>query len=327
MREFASLNEQQVCALLRTPADTLVLYHVRPDPDAIGSAFALARLLRALGSRAYCVCADEIPRRLRFLVDTQQESTLPESIPQGFCATRVITVDAASPSQLGALFDRFAEQITLMIDHHASGTVYADHYRVMTAATGELILDLFAALGVPVDPVSARLLYAAISGDTGCFKYSNTTPETHRRAAALLALGVDAAEINRLLFDCKPLSLLRAEKAAFDRLCLYREGEIAVVTFPYDLKEKMQLCDEDLETLIDVAREVAGVRVAVSIRQSKPEPVFRVSMRSACALDVAAVCAVFGGGGHVKAAGATIAAESIEAARDAVLAVLFEKFA
>ena len=114
--------------------------------------------------------------------------------------------------------------------------------------------------------------------------------------------------------------MLAAERAGMDRLHLYSEGRIAMVTFPYALKQELSLCDEHLETLVDLARRVEGVEVAVAIRQSTAEPVFRASMRSSVDFDVAAVCATFGGGGHTRAAGATVqGCSSIEAAEQRVL--------
>ena len=126
MTDFRPVSESAVVDYLKQPYPTLILYHVRSDADAIGSAFALSLWLTSMGSPAYCVCADEIPARLRFLTDGQQASALPESVPQGFENARVITVDTASPGQLGALYERYEGKISLMIDHHRSGTPYAD---------------------------------------------------------------------------------------------------------------------------------------------------------------------------------------------------------
>ena len=162
-------------------------------------------------------------------------------------------------------------------------------------------------------------LYAAISSDTGCFKYSNVTPKTHICSAELLKSGIDTAQINRLLFDSKSMEVLAVEKAGFDTLKMFHNGKIAVVFFTYQMKQKLGVLDEHLETLIDVARSVEGVDVAVAIRQPGPEKTFRVSTRSSNAVDVSAVCAYFGGGGHIRAAGCTIVADCIEHVADLVI--------
>ena len=140
---FRALTRGEAIARLLPVGDTLILFHVHPDGDAVGSAFALRRMLEALGSRAYCVCADEIPDRLRFVTDGVQESALPESIPADFAVSRIVAVDTASPAQLGALYERFAGKIDLMLDHHEKGTPYADYYILPgISATGELLAGL-----------------------------------------------------------------------------------------------------------------------------------------------------------------------------------------
>ena len=319
--EYRELSEQQVLQLLSKPQPTLILFHVHPDGDAVGSAFALALWLKEMGSPAYCVCADEIPERLAFLTEGLQQSVLPTSVPQGFENARIVTVDSASPAQLGALYELFGDRISLMIDHHGRGTRYADNWVVPTAATGELIYDLIAASGVQAPARCGELLYAAITTDTGGFRYSNTTPQSHLRAAALLESGVDTARLNHLLLETKSHKQLSAEHAAFERMHLYREGKIAIIAFPYELKKALELEDEHLGTLSDLARSVQGVEIAVAIRQPGPEPVFRVSTRTSIEFDVSAVCAVFGGGGHPRAAGATLSGlADINAAEAALLA-------
>ena len=315
-----AVTAHEVLALLKTPQPTCILFHARPDGDAVGSAFALAQWLSAMGSPAWCLCADEVPERLRFLTKGLQESVLPEHCPSTFSSARVISVDTASPAQLGALWERFADKISLMIDHHGKGTPYADHYICpQAAACAEVVFDLMAQAGTDVPAGAAALLYAGISSDTGCFRYSNVTRNTHLCAAALVESGIDAAEINRRLFEVKSKELLHAEHAGFERLALHDHGKIAVITFPYALRAELGLREEHLETLVDVARCVQGVEVAVAIRQSTPDGVFRVSMRANVDFDVARVAAAFGGGGHRRAAGATLMAVDIAAAERAVV--------
>ena len=325
MRVFKKLNFFDVCRELATPKNTLILFHTRPDGDAVGSSFALKLLLEAAGSRAWCVCVNEVPQRLNFLSRGIQDSALPEAIPSDFNAERILTVDTASPAQLGDLYGKFGDRIDLMIDHHAKGEPYADCLVIPgVAAAGEIVFDIsrqFLSDGV-IDRLPERLdfcLYAAISSDTGCFKYSNVTPQTHIRSAELLKSGIDTARINQLLFDSKSMEVLAVEKAGFDTLKMFRDGKIAVVFFTYEMKQKLGVLDEHLETLIDVARSVEGVDVAVAIRQPGPDKVFRVSTRSSGSVDVSVVCAYFGGGGHVRASGCTVSADSIGHVADLVV--------
>lgn len=327
MSEFLSLSFEEVIEKLEVPADTLILFHRGPDADAVGSAFAMKRILSDLGSRAFCVSADEVPARLRFLTDGEQESVLPDAIPEDFDVARIISVDTASPSQLGALWELYEGQIDLMIDHHGMGEPYADHYiRPDAAATGELMFDLVKHLAtegrVEITDGLCTNLYAAISSDTGGFRFSNVTPDTHLRAAELIASGIDCAKINQKLFDTKTIEQLRAQAAGISNLRTFADGRVAVITFPYALKAALGLKDEHLDSLVDVARSLMGTQIAISIRQPGTEGIFRASVRSSCDYDVSALCAVFGGGGHQKAAGCTITAADMDAAVDKLIAAI-----
>ncbi len=326
---FARLSRDEAIARIKRGVDSLVVCHVRPDADALGSALAVCLLLRAMDCRALCACGDEVPERLRFLVGDMQESILAENLPADFAPAQIITVDTASPSQMGDLYEKYRGAVTLMIDHHGKGTPYADGWvRPDAAATGEMIYDLACAMVdrgiIPALPDGIeRLLYAAISSDTGCFRYSNVTPETHRCAAEILELShrngsFDPADVNHRLFEVKSPKLLLAEKLAFDRLHLFADGRIGIVDFPFSVKSAHGLSDEHLETLVDIPRGMEGVQVAAAIRQPSDEPVFRVSMRSSCHVDVSAVCATFGGGGHVRAAGCSLRVPTMEDAVNAV---------
>ena len=312
---YRRMTAAEAAARLRGDADTLILMHRHPDGDAIGSAFALRILLEGMGCRALCVCEDDIPVRLRFLVEDVQESILQSSLSADFTPAQVIAVDTASPAQMGTLCEPYGGRVDLMIDHHGRGEMYADGWiSPDSAATGEMIFALAEELvrtgrlaEIPV--AAARLMYAAVSSDTGCFRYANVTADTHRTAASLLSAGFDAAEINYRLFEVKSERLLCAERLGLERLRVLLDGRLAVVDIPYEVKRDNGLSDEHMETLVDIARSVEGAEVAVAIRQSTERPVFRVSMRASGNVDVSEICAAFGGGGHKKAAGCSVTSD------------------
>jgi phosphoesterase RecJ-like protein len=317
MAEYAALTFEEIITRISEPKNTLILFHRNPDADAVGSAYALKKILADLGSRAWCVCGEELPPRLEFLADGEQESVLPEQIPEDFAAERIIAVDTASPFQLGRLNELYGDRVDLMIDHHGVGEPYANHYiRPEAAATGEIMFDLVKQLAtdglVEIDEALCVDLYAAISADTGGFRFSNVTADTHMRAAELMASGIDSAEINHLLFDCFSMEQLRARAAGISNLQLFSGGKVAVITFPYALKAALGLEDHHLSTLVDVARSLEGVMIAISVRQPGTDGSFHVSMRASCDYDVSEVCARFGGGGHARAAGCTFSAENME---------------
>ena len=324
MNNTRTLTFGMLCNRLSEKKKTLIICHTRPDGDAIGSAFALKEILRQTGSEAYCICADEVPKRLKFLTASIQSSSLVDAIPDDFIPERIVTVDTASLSQMGKLESFFGHSVDVMIDHHKSGEPYADHYiDTAAAATGEIIYKIADALlsakgkTVPLDV--CKCLYAAISSDTGCFKYSNVTPSTHIAAAGLIKNGVDAAEINRLLFDTKSPARLHAEKVGLDNLKLCHGGMIALVALDHEDIARLAVDPEEFDAFIDAARLVEGARVAISVRRPSPDEAFRVSMRSMSNADVSEICAVFGGGGHVKAAGCSIEASSVKEAAEKIL--------
>lgn len=319
MKEFKQLSQEEVVDILCSKSKFLILFHINPDGDATASAFALKAILEACGKEAYCLCAHGVPERLQFISSSQSSVSI-NSLGENFDYDCVITCDTASPQRLGDLQAVFEDKINLMIDHHGVGTVYADNYIVPTAsATGEILYDIIARLTqrhelseIPFKV--CELIYAAISADTGCFRYNNVKPHTHKIAAELISHGIDSADINHRLFGIKTLKQMQVEHAGFERMNLYDEGKIAVITFPYDLKLQYGADDETLETLIDVARCVKGVEISVVIKQSTEEKKYRVSTRSNTNFDVARLCKLYGGGGHERAAGCTLNCDSILAA-------------
>ncbi len=312
---FKSLTLEEIAERLKERKKTLIIFHARPDADAVGSAFALRELLRVMDVPVYCACADELPDRLYFLTDgTQGSVKLDSDLIIDY--ERIISVDSASPSQLGDIFTKLRKDVDIMIDHHAKGSIYADNYiDPVAAATGEIIYELAEILlkNGYITQIPERTLncvYAAISADTGGFRYTNTTPKTMCIAADLIGSGIDFAKINSLLYDSKPLVQLRAEAEAIERIELYFDGRVSAVIFPYSAKDKLGAEDEHLETLIDVARAVEGAEVAFVIKQSTEESPYRVSMRSMGEVDVSAICSHFGGGGHKRASGCTVNGDS-----------------
>ena len=327
MMSFKTLTLDELCERLCENKKTLIVYHVRSDADAVGSAFALKEIFRLLGIPAVCVCSDEVPERLRFLSEDTQGTVVP---PDGaeFGHERAISVDSASPAQLGSIFEMLRRDVDIMIDHHGTGTVYADNYIDASAsATGEIIYTVAKRLVemgklIHITPKIINCVYAAISSDTGGFRYANVTPATHRMAAELVEAGADSVDINHRLFESKTLKQVSAEGEAARRLRLSCDGKIASVTIPYASMQYLGLNEESLETVIDIPRTVGGAMVAISVRQPKAEGVFRVSMRSMSAVDVAAICKKFGGGGHVRAAGCTVEAADIDEAENLIIAAV-----
>lgn len=304
--------------------DILLIAHISPDGDTLGSSLALFRALRKMGKCVQVVCTDPVPESYRFCVGAE-EFLLPREAHQ---ADAVVTVDCADVLRTGdckPLFDGARD--TLNIDHHGTNRGYAKNNYVRRAgATGELIYHLLVALKCEVDPEIASLLYVAIASDTGNFAYSGTSPDTFRIAAALLECGIDLPALNRLLFRTVPYRklLLRARMTASCNL--YANECIAISTVTRRDLIACGATEEDCEGLIDDLRDIETVEIAAILRESSDGTV-RVSLRGKQNADVSKIALQFGGGGHRLAAGCTMhipIAEAEAAVLEAALMMVSE---
>ena len=134
LTEYSKISVAGAAGMIANAKRMLILFHVHPDGDATGSAFALRDFAVSFGKEAVCVCADELPERLQFIAANVQESVLVDSVPEMFDPDLIVSVDTASPSQLGNLYELYKDKIDLMIDHHGKGTVYADYCIEHTAS-------------------------------------------------------------------------------------------------------------------------------------------------------------------------------------------------
>lgn len=297
--------------------NAIIVGHSHPDGDCVGSAVALACLIEELGGKAEIIFPEKAPRRLEFILGERKEL---DALPENLDGYQLVCVDLASPVQMASLREAIEKCALLRIDHHDVSTPYAKHEFVApkAAATGYIIFELFKyALGegkiseIPLEAVNA--MYAAISSDTGCFKYANVTPATHITAARLIDIGAAAAEINRLLFDTKDENQLRAEGIALSRIETFCTGQISGIAIELsDYEGGLNI--KDFETAIDFARSVRGARCAVSVKASPTVGTFRASLRANDDTDVSKIAALFGGGGHIRAAGCSVEAASAKEA-------------
>ena len=319
MRDVRPLSAEEFATALFAVECPVILTHTHPDGDTVGTAAALIEAFRAIGKDAAYASEEPLPARLAFLTEGMRRAT-------DFTGLTPIAVDTASPIQLGTLSESLENgaSVALMLDHHEVGTPFAPYYLIPGASSaGEVLLTVIDAaekLGIlTLNKKIATPLFAAISSDTGCFRFSNTTPSTHLAAARLLALGVDAADINHRLFDSKELTQLAAEGLTAERLHTPLP-HVAGACIPAKLRRDRGIPLSDFETAIDIVRSLAGTEIAYVIKEIE-EGTFRISLRSTRA-DVSAVAAALGGGGHVRAAGCTVKAPDIKSAEDTLLAAI-----
>ena len=310
---------------LRSPAKTAVICHRNPDPDTLGSAVGLSYILKHFGADVSVICGDKLPKRLAFI--TKGKEIFYDGDLSEF--ERVIAVDVASPSQLGELSE-YADKVDITIDHHEMSTRFSDYYVENCPACAQIIFKIANHLGLynimPKEFFEA--IYAGISGDTGCFKYSNVTSETHVIASKLVNKDIDYAEINRLIFDSSSFGEINVQRITYSNMRLWENGRLSTILFTNEMKKENNVSDEDIGDIVNHIRKLEGVLVSVSIKQSsKRENEYSVSSRSNVDIDVSAACAELGGGGHQRAAGCTVTASSPYEAEKMVVAVFAKRVA
>ena len=289
----------QAAALLREADRILILTHHFPDGDTLGSGYALCRALRALGKQARVVCNDAIPEKYAYRWEGMET--------QDFEPAFVCAVDVADEKLLGETLQPLAAQTELCIDHHGSHRPFEKRLLLDAAmgANAMIILQVIEELGVTLDVPMADCLYTGIATDTGCFKYSNTTPLTHRMAAQLMEVGAHAEPINRAMFDIKSRARLSLEQQALQSMTFYAEGRIAVMKITEEMLTTSGACEGDLEGLSPLPRQIEGVWVGATLRR-KEDGSYKVSIRTGAHADASEICALLGGGGHARAAGCTL---------------------
>jgi len=293
------LTVAQTAALLRSLDRVLILTHVRPDGDTVGCAAALCAGLRALGKTAYLLPNPE-------LTDTTRPYFIPYSAPAGFVPEAVVSTDIATLGLLPENARPYAGRIDLAIDHHPSFEHFgkANIVRPEAAACGELVYDILAALG-PITPEMALPLYVAVSTDTGCFAYANTTAQTHAVAAALMRAGIDYQTVNKVFFRTKSRKRMQLEGAMLDTMEFYDQDRVAILSVPMSLMERVQATESDAEDLSALGGQIEGVDCAVTMRELRPN-VWKLSVRTGARINATNVCRILGGGGHAAAAGCTV---------------------
>ena len=311
-----TINE--AAAWLQARNDFLIITHRRPDGDATGCALALCLGLRSLGKTAWIWANPQFTARHEPRMAGLTRQDLAEDAV-------IVAVDLASEGLLPFGGEQFTGKTQLCLDHHPSNTGYAAETLVQAdcGGCGELIWDLLEELGVDITAEMAEAVYIAISTDTGCFRFANTTARTFRTAAKAAEHGADIAPINRELFEIKSKGRLQLEARLMSGMEFYADGKVAIACLPQTWVEELQVTEDDLDSISGFPRTVEGVCVGVMIRDSEPGRA-KMSVRTAGGYDASAYCSKLGGGGHHAAAGCSIPG-TLETGKEAILQILREE--
>jgi phosphoesterase RecJ-like protein len=306
------MKATETAALLRARDDILILTHRRPDGDTIGCAAGLCAALRQAGKRAWVLPNPDITQ-------LYAPYLAPLEPPQGWEPAFVVSVDVAETALFPENAAAWVERIDLNIDHHPSNTHFgaAECLDATCAACGELVYDICRQLG-PITPAVALPLYVAVSTDTGCFVYGNTTARTHQVAGALMELDIPYRQVNKRHFRTKSFKRLKLESTLMQNLELLQGDTLAIGSISLLDMETIGATETDAEDLASLIGLIEGVVSSVTIRELKRGEC-KLSLRTdPTKLNATKVCALLGGGGHAAAAGCTVYG-TVQQARDAIL--------
>lgn len=318
---MTSSNEDEVAAVLMQSQSCMILCHVVPDGDAIGSSLALAGALARMGKKVKLVSADPVPEAYEFLESQLRfdpASTVTCEAMESY--ETLVFLDCTHKDRIGSLANLISPgHFIVNVDHHVTNSFFG-HVNFVdpdAAAVGEQVLRVIDRLGVSLDEDMARCLYAAILTDTGSFRYENTTPEVLRAAARLLEVGAKPAEISEAIYESRSFSSLKVLGLALTTLETTASGKVAWMTMSREMLASAGGSEADTEGIINYARAIRGVEVGLFFREVE-DSTTRVGLRSRSVVDVSVIATEFGGGGHPRAAGCTVRLPLKEAEKMAV---------
>ncbi len=304
-----------VADMLRTTESIALCGHVMPDGDSLGSVLALGLALRSMGKQVHLLSPDPVPDQYLGLLpgadDIKSELQVPD-MPEVF-----VSVDCSVPDRLGqfkAMLDKFNSII--IIDHHAGGSNFGHLYLndAQAPAAGEIVYELLQLLPVDIDVNIALCLYVAINTDTGSFRYDGVRPATHRIIARLMETGISATQINKKLYEEKPLVCLQVLGEVLKTLEVSPCGRLASMYIERNTLNRLNARDEHVDGVTNYPRTIKGVEVALFFREME-DGRFKISFRSKHFLDVNKLASQFGGGGHQRASGCTVEGKLVDIRR------------
>lgn len=294
----------KIAEFIKQKDNFILIPHRNPDGDCLGSVCALVQALRNMGKTAYISLPEEPVSRLAFLWDESYRT------PEDFVCGACIAVDVAATYMMADLYEKIFTKapFTACIDHHGTNPGYADVNCVVpeAAAAGEVVFDIIKDhLGCEMTASVCECLYSAISSDTGCFRYSNTTASTHMKAAFLVDSGMDSAAVVRRLFETKSFESVKIQNDIVETIEFFCDGKVCVAAVDQPMLDKYGMTFAMVDEYASLPRNIEGVEVGIFLKV-KGDNEIKASLRSNEYADVSAVAASLGGGGHIRAAGLTV---------------------
>ena len=297
---------EEILERLAYASSVVIIPHVRPDGDALGSSLALCRGFHDNNIPAKIVVDDEVSDMYSWL-DTDGD-IIRYRDPEDLQADLIVYLDGTDPNRFGKCGKHGVHD--MCIDHHISNEEFAEMNFVQADAssTSEMIYNVLLALEWKITPEIAEAIYVGIATDTGGFNFTNTTPQTHRVAAALMECGVVPRTINSQLYDERPLEELHLRSSAYKNIEQTHGGKSASLTIEQTDLKSVNADSSMTHDYVDIPRSVRGVRIALFFLEQE-NGMIKVSLRSEPPYDVNAIAQSFNGGGHSRASGCRIDGE------------------
>ena len=289
---------------IKNAESIVILTHENPDGDAVGSCLAMYSALKQLGKENVDVVIPKFPKTYRFLPNVDIVKT--EGKHQNYDVA--ISLDCATIKMLNGWANYFESANTkIVIDHHATNTMYGDLNFVNpdSPACCQILLTVFEHFGVSLSNEIGKSIITGIITDTGGFQYKTTRPETFEFASKLLKIGINISEIYKKAMNTKTIENFELRKLAIDRMEFLEDGKISFTYINLEDINKIGATDDDHEGIVDEGRCIEGVEVSIFLRETENKG-YKVSLRSNEYVNVSDICLIFGGGGHIRAAGAYI---------------------
>ncbi len=293
-----------------------IVAHASPDGDAVGSTMGLTLALRKLGKDVDILSKEPAPENMSYLPLFSEYGAL-EMLKED--RELLLTLDCGNKDRLSMERDGFEEIYKINIDHHVSNELYGElnYVDVSSASTSEIVYELIEALGLNLDQEIAQCLYTGIVSDTGSFRFPSTTAKTLRITASLVETDFDFSEIQRVLFSTSAFKRIKLLGRALMTLESYMDGFVSVMNLEAGDFNILSISDRDSGDIVNYGLEPPEADVSILIKEA--EGFFRVSVRTKKEIDASALCGKFEGGGHVRAAGCNVKAETLEEAKRLIL--------
>jgi bifunctional oligoribonuclease and PAP phosphatase NrnA len=296
---------RQVLEAIKKYKRFLITAHVNLEGDSLGSQLAMKELLNILDKDAFILDHDAVPEHYKFLPKADQ---VLNKLGKDMKFDAALVLDCPTLKRIGSVADVIKGKPVISIDHHISNEMFGDVNWIdpKASSAGEMVFRLFKEAGKPLTKEAALYLYIAILTDTGSFNYENTSSITHEIAGELLGYGLAPATVSENVYERRSLSDIKLLGLVLSTIKVNGTGDVAYLEMTDEMLKETGADLAKSEGLINYARSIDKVKVAIIFKEDAKKKVINISFRSKGSTDVNAIASRFGGGGHVKASGCTV---------------------